>query len=96
MILDLALNPPGNTKTHALPPGSAALDRIPPGSCTEDEDQRGVFRPQGTGCDIGAYEREVPTGTPAVGSMGLLLLAGLLGTAGMLRLRRRSSFGRTA
>jgi len=56
----LALNAPGTTATHALLDGSPALDA---GTCTglDDatvaDDQRGVVRPQGSACDIGAYER---------------------------------------
>ncbi len=49
----------GSTQTHALLPGSAAIDRIPPSDCRIKDistDQRGVRRPQGVGCDIGAYE----------------------------------------
>ena len=48
----------GPTQTMALPAGSPAVDAIPastPG-CTGTTDQRGITRPQGTGCDIGAYE----------------------------------------
>ncbi|MDM8531707.1 putative Ig domain-containing protein [Anaerolineales bacterium HSG25] len=41
------------TGTHALLPGSPAIDTG--GNCLAN-DQRGVVRPQGTGCDIGAYE----------------------------------------
>jgi hypothetical protein len=50
----------GPTRTHALVPGSPALDAIPPTDpgCT-GTDQRGVPRPQGSGCDIGAVERRV-------------------------------------
>jgi hypothetical protein len=36
--------------------GSPALDAIPVGSCTVSNDQRGISRPQGTACDIGAFE----------------------------------------
>jgi len=49
----------GSTQTHALLPGSAAIDRIPPNDCrikNISTDQRGVRRPQGATCDIGAYE----------------------------------------
>ena len=46
----------GDTLTHALLPGSPAIDHIPPASCTQPTDQRGIPRPQGEGCDIGAYE----------------------------------------
>jgi pimeloyl-ACP methyl ester carboxylesterase len=49
----------GDTLTHALQPDSPAIDadlRIP---CTSSvEDQRGIRRPQGKGCDSGAFEYE--------------------------------------
>ncbi len=49
----------GSTQTHALLSGSTAIDRIPPNDCRIKDistDQRGVRRPQGVACDIGAYE----------------------------------------
>ncbi len=49
----------GATQTHALLPDSVAIDRIPLGNCRIQDittDQRGVRRPQGVACDIGAYE----------------------------------------
>ena len=49
----------GPTQTHALLPGSVAIDRIPRSFCRIKDistDQRGVRRPQGVACDIGAYE----------------------------------------
>ncbi len=46
----------GFTRTHALLPGSSAVDAGGVNSTCEDTDQRGVTRPQGTACDIGAYE----------------------------------------
>lgn len=47
----------GPTKTIALVPGSVAVDAITTSAdCTVGTDQRGVTRPQGTYCDIGAYE----------------------------------------
>jgi CSLREA domain-containing protein len=51
----------GPTKTIALGAGSAAVGRVPRrgGGCPAT-DQRGVVRPQGKGCDIGAYEFAVP------------------------------------
>ncbi len=60
-LLDpLALNAPGTTSTHALQSTSPALNHIPSGTngcdTTVVADQRGVARPQGSGCDIGAYE----------------------------------------
>lgn len=49
----------GSTHTHAPLEGSPAIDAIPlEVECTVTEDQRGVARPQGEGCDIGAYEVE--------------------------------------
>lgn len=46
----------GRTLTHALQAGSPAIDAADPATCP-DSDQRGVPRPQGAGCDVGAYER---------------------------------------
>ena len=59
-----AVNPPGDTPTHALGIGSAALNRIPSGAAgcgaTYAIDQRGAPRPYPAGgsCDLGAYERQ--------------------------------------
>ena len=49
----------GPTFTHALLPGSPAIDHILPVNCTVTTDQRGVSRPSGVGCDIGAYELDI-------------------------------------
>ncbi len=51
----------GPTRTLALPAGSAAIGQIPRrnGHCPAT-DQRGVRRPEGKACDIGAYEFAVP------------------------------------
>ena len=48
----------GPTDTLYLEPNSPAIDRIPAESpfCTGYIDQRGLERPQGAGCDIGAVE----------------------------------------
>jgi CSLREA domain-containing protein len=64
--MDPALGPlqdnGGPTFTHALLEGSAALDAANPTTpgtgdpACEDTDQRGVTRPQGPRCDIGAFE----------------------------------------
>ncbi|HXP85894.1 MAG TPA: choice-of-anchor Q domain-containing protein [Bryobacteraceae bacterium] len=57
----------GPTPTIALLPTSPAVDAIPVSACTDfagnpvKTDQRGVPRPQGRACDIGAFEL-VPTG----------------------------------
>jgi len=60
----------GPTWTMALDPGSAAIGTAIGSICAAPVgplnygaggvDQRGVTRPQGSGCDIGAYERKVP------------------------------------
>ncbi len=47
----------GPTLTHALAAGSPAIDAADAATCPAT-DQRGVARPQGGGCDSGAYERE--------------------------------------
>ena len=49
----------GPTLTHALNVGSPAIDAANPASCPAT-DQRGVARPQGPGCDVGAVEQQVP------------------------------------
>jgi hypothetical protein len=53
----------GPTKTIALLEDSPAINAIPEatnGCGTEVQtDQRGVARPQGEGCDIGAFEKKV-------------------------------------
>jgi CSLREA domain-containing protein len=54
----------GPTQTHAIFPGSPALDMGNPAGCTDDlgapitTDQRGVHRPHGPVCDIGAFESD--------------------------------------
>jgi hypothetical protein len=52
----------GANETMALGARSAAIDRGPrrPAGCPS-EDQRGVRRPEGRACDIGAYEFALPT-----------------------------------
>lgn len=52
---------PELTATHELPAGSAAVDT---GGCVLPDlasDQRGVARPQGSGCDKGSVERSGPS-----------------------------------
>jgi hypothetical protein len=63
----------GPTQTMALPASSPAVNAIPaatPG-CTGTTDQRGITRPQGSGCDIGAYELVLTTGTAPSTPTGL-------------------------
>lgn len=52
----LTLNAPGTTETHALLPGSPAINAANCSDGLVTTDQRGVPRPQGPACDIGAYE----------------------------------------
>jgi fibronectin-binding autotransporter adhesin len=47
----------GPTRTLALLVGSPAINVILPAQCAVATDQRGVKRPQGPRCDIGAFER---------------------------------------
>jgi len=60
----------GPTRTHALASNSPALDRIPVGTLgcgtTLTTDQRGVERPLGTACDIGAFEALADTTAPVI------------------------------
>jgi hypothetical protein len=59
----------GPTQTMALQPGSGAIDIA---SCPVSTDQRGVARPQGRGCDSGAYELAPPAiGSPASAGTGM-------------------------
>jgi large repetitive protein len=61
-VLGPLANHGGFTETLALLPGSPAIDAGDNTSCPST-DQRGVPRPQGAACDIGAYESQAPTGT---------------------------------
>jgi CSLREA domain-containing protein len=83
----------GGTPTHGLQPGSQAIDAgnpaTPDGSAfhCESTDQRGVARPVGPFCDIGAFEgtlplpappgatTQIPQAIPAVGPTGLRAVA---------------------
>ncbi len=62
----------GPTQTHALLAGSPAIDTASDDCPPPITDQRGVTRPQGPACDIGAYEVEVaaaPTPTPSAAEL---------------------------
>jgi len=54
----------GETDTMALAAGSPAIDAGTAEGCPAT-DQRGVARPVGAACDIGAYEYQPPAGSPA-------------------------------
>jgi CSLREA domain-containing protein len=80
--VDPKLGPPadngGPTDTEAPLAGSPAVDA---GADCPSLDQRGVSRPRGGACEIGAYELAAPTvATSAAGSIGLTsaVLAGTL------------------
>lgn len=78
--LSALANNGGATQTMALQPGSAALDKIAAANgCGVGVtiDQRGIARPQGTACDIGAFELQAPSEVPEADT--LLLLGGGLG-----------------
>jgi predicted outer membrane repeat protein len=51
----------GFTDTFALAPGSRAADLVPSCPQAEGQDQRGISRPQGAGCDAGAFELQCTT-----------------------------------
>ena len=59
-LLGPLANNGGPTQTQAPLPGSPALGAADPGACgappVNGKDQRGVSRPQGAGCDLGAFE----------------------------------------
>ena len=48
----------GDTQTHLPSSTSDVVDAIPAVNCATNSDQRGVSRPQGVRCDIGAVEVE--------------------------------------
>ena len=66
----------GPTSTIALLSNSTAIDASPVNECTDAfgnvvlTDQRGVSRPQGKGCDIGAFEVAMPVPTANVCTAG--------------------------
>lgn len=79
----------GPTRTQLPGAGSPLIDAaVGPGCIATD--QRGVERPQGDGCDIGAVEVDTaeepggpgPTDIPTAGERGLLILCLLLGLLG--------------
>jgi Zn-dependent metalloprotease len=55
----------GGTLTHALLTGSPAINAGDPATCATT-DQRGVARPQGAACDIGAFEGSAAQSVSAV------------------------------
>lgn len=78
---DLLQDNGGPTFTRALLPASPAINAGNPAGCTDHDgnllatDQRGITRPQGMGCDIGAYEH-VFTDPGSATSLAVILGSG--------------------
>ncbi|MDP1546374.1 MAG: choice-of-anchor Q domain-containing protein [Anaerolineales bacterium] len=68
--LGALVNNGGFTQTHALLAGSPAIDAGTNAGCSAI-DQRGVTRPQGSLCDIGAYEGDFTPPTVTMSSAAL-------------------------
>ena len=66
-LLGPLANNGGPTQTHALANTGPAIDA---GTCINPADQRGIARPQGVTCDIGAYEAEQYLLTVSVSGTG--------------------------
>ena len=67
----------GPTQTMALLAGSSAINVVSANNCPLGTDERGVARPQGSGCDAGAYEVAPPglasaTAAPAGTTQGVV------------------------
>lgn len=71
----------GPTFTMALGPGSAAIDAATSAGCPTT-DQRGVLRPFGASCDIGAYEAATLDVTPPVITVPAAVVADATSAAG--------------
>ncbi|HME05215.1 MAG TPA: choice-of-anchor Q domain-containing protein [Solirubrobacteraceae bacterium] len=71
----------GATLTQELLAGSPAIDAGDNSGCPAT-DQRGVARPQGTACDIGALEVAPPAATTGLASGVGMTIATLAGSAG--------------
>lgn len=95
-LLDILAANGGPTRTMALLPGSPAID-AGNGLLCPPADQRGVSRPVGTGCDIGAFEVQLETPPPAafqpiptLSWTGILVTAMLLVAIGLVTAGRRN------
>ncbi len=77
----------GDTATHALLAGSPAIDAGDNAACPAT-DQRGITRPQGAACDIGAYEY-AQAQVPALGAWGIGAIIAVLAGALAWMTRRR-------
>jgi hypothetical protein len=82
----------GPTQTIAPQFASPAVNAIPAANCFVTTDQRGVSRPQGLGCDIGAVELVLtPAGVPALSPLTMVVFTVGLALSGTLLIRRRSN-----
>lgn len=85
----------GPTMTIALPVGSAAIDAGNDGVCSADPvngiDQRGIIRPRGPQCDIGAYEYSSAAAVtvPTLTGWGMIIFMLLAGLVAVYYLRRQ-------
>ena len=78
-VLGPLQNNGGPVQTMALQPGSPAIDAGAPSACPAT-DARGVLRPAGVACDIGAFEVATPAATTGQASMiapGSAVIAGV-------------------
>lgn len=79
----------GPTDTHLLLNNSPAIDMGNPDCPPPATDQRGVERPIGDRCDIGAVE-VLPVPIPTLSQWGLIAMAGILGIVGFMFVRRKT------
>ena len=66
----------GDTPTHLLQASSPALEAIPLANCILSSDQRGVARPQGPNCDMGAVEMQTFSLTTVIDGSGTGSISG--------------------
>ena len=89
-LLGPLANNGGPTQTQALLTGSPAIDAVTSGCPPPATDQRGVSRPQGPHCDIGAYELvQTNAAIPTLSEWAQLAMLTLLFGGGLFALRRR-------
>jgi hypothetical protein len=80
----------GGPPAHALLPGSPAIDAGNNATCLAT-DQRGIARPQGAACDIGAVEAQASQWGIPIAPFVVLILIGGLGLLALKFISRRSS-----
>ncbi len=82
-LLGPLANNGGPTLTHALLAGSPAIDAVTSGCPPPATDQRGIARPQGAACDIGAYEFVPGSGGGPTGSANVPQILNVITMQGM-------------